>query len=190
MDPPAATEARRPPDRASDDDSTHRPRFGAIAGLGFPRPLSVEALLKVDDYVSVGGEYGVLPSITVDSVETKLSSFAVDGRLFPFRNAFFVGLRAGRQHVGAATTVSVESIGVLNETLALDSWFLNPRVGVLWTATSGLTVGAEIGIQIPISADIASSLPLAYAPEAERAANTLGKTVLPTLDLLQIGFLF
>jgi hypothetical protein len=188
----ASSDARPDPDRASNDDSVHRPRFGAVAGLGFPRPLSIEALIKLDDYVAVGGEYGVLPSITVDGVETTLSSFAADGRIFPFRNAFYVGLRAGRQHVGAETGVSVESLGALNETLALDSWFLNPRIGVLWTAASGLTVGAEIGIQIPLSSDITSSLPLAYAPEAEaeRAVNTFGKSVLPTINLLQLDFLF
>jgi hypothetical protein len=147
-------------------------------------------MVKIDDFLSVGAEYGVLPSITVDGVQTNLWSFAGDARVFPFRNAFFIGLRAGRQHVGASTTVNVESVGSLPETLALDSWFLNPRIGLLWTGSSGLTVGAELGIQIPIASGVTSSLPLALAPDAERTASTLGKTVLPTINLLQIGMLF
>jgi hypothetical protein len=186
--PPRETPASN--DRQADHEPTHRPQFGAIAGLGFPRPLSIEGLVKVDDLVSVGAEYGVLPSVTLDNVETNLWSLAADARVFPFRNAFFVGLRAGRQHVGASTTVNVDSVGALPETLALDSWFLNPRVGLLWTGATGLTVGAELGIQIPVSSGVSSSLPLALAPEAGRTASTLGKTVLPTINLLQIGALF
>jgi hypothetical protein len=179
-----------PSDRPGEESAGHRPQFGALVGLGFPRPLSIEGMVKIDDFLSVGAEYGVLPSITVDGVQTNLWSFAGDARVFPFRNAFFIGLRAGRQHVGASTTVNVESVGSLPETLALDSWFLNPRIGLLWTGSSGLTVGAELGIQIPIASGVTSSLPLALAPDAERTASTLGKTVLPTINLLQIGMLF
>jgi hypothetical protein len=187
----AQVEAAPSRDRMNDDEtSVHRPRFGALGGLGFPHPLSIEAMVKLNDYVAVGVEYGVLPTITVDDVDTHLWSLAADSRIFPFRNAFYIGLRAGRQHVGAATTVAVDPVGSLPETLALDSWFLNPRVGVLWTSTSGLTVGTEIGVQIPTSSSVTSSLPLAYAPEAERTVDTLGKTVLPTIQLLQVGFLF
>jgi hypothetical protein len=188
----APTAAPAPqPDRPNDGAApARRPRMGAIAGLGFPHPLSIEAMVKLDDYVAVGGEYGVLPTITIDQIQTHLWSLSADGRVFPFRNTFYVGLRVGRQHVGASGTVNVDTVGALNEQLALDSWFLNPRIGALWTAPSGLTIGAEIGIQIPVSPSVTSSLPLAYAPEAERRIDTLGKTVLPTIDLLQIGVLF
>jgi len=184
-----------PPDEPTSSERTseevsHRPRVGAIAGVGFPRPLSLEAMVKIDDVVGIGAEYGLLPSVTVDNLDTNLWSVAVDARVFPFRNAFFVGLRVGRQHVGASTAVTVASIATVDETLALDSWFLNPRIGLLWTGTSGLTIGAELGIQIPLSPSVTSSLPLALVPDAQRTANTLGKTVLPTINLLQIGMLF
>jgi hypothetical protein len=189
-DPPGQPAAPPERDRPSNDEAAaHRPRVGAIAGVGFPHPLSIEAMVKIDDYVSLGGEYGVLPTVTVDGVDTHLWSLAGDARVFPFRNAFYLGLRAGRQHVGASGTVTVDSVG-LPEQLALDSWYLNPRVGVLWTGASGLTVGAELGVQIPISPTVTSSLPLAYAPEAQRTIDTLGRTVLPTVQLLQIGMMF
>ena len=174
----------------SAESASQRTRFGATAGIGFPRPLSLEALVKVGGLLGVGVEYGLLPSVTIDSVDTHLWSVAGDARVFPFRNAFYVGLRAGRQHVEAATTVTIASVAMADEVLALDSWFLNPRIGVLWTGTSGLTVGMEIGVQIPFSSGVTSSLPLALVPDAERTVNTLGKTVLPTIDLLQIGMLF
>ena len=193
--PPARAETSpQTQETASSDHGTenasHRTRFGATAGIGFPRPLSLEAMVKVGGLLGVGVEYGLLPSVTIDNVDTHLWSVAGDARVFPFRNAFYVGLRAGRQHVEAATTVTIASVVTADEVLALDSWFLNPRIGVLWTGSTGLTVGMEVGVQIPLSPGVTSSLPLALVPEAERTVNTLGKTVLPTIDLLQIGVLF
>jgi hypothetical protein len=192
---PARAEASPQTQEAASSDldtesASHRTRFGATAGIGFPRPLSLEAMVKVGGFLGVGVEYGLLPSVTIDNVDTHLWSVAADARVFPFRNAFYLGLRAGRQHVEAATTVTIGSVATADEVLALDSWFLNPRIGVLWTASIGLTVGMEVGVQIPLSPGVSSSLPLALVPEAERTVNTLGKTVLPTIELLQIGMLF
>jgi hypothetical protein len=163
--------------------------FGAIAGVGFPRPLAVEAMVELGGYVALGAEYGVLPAVTIDDVDTSLWSLAADVRFFPFRGAFFLGLRTGRQHVSAATTVTVPMLGSANEALGLDSWFLNPRAGFLWRFKEGLTLGVEAGVQIPVSPTTTSSLPLSLDPAAARTIDSLGKTVLPTVDLIRIGFL-
>ncbi len=78
-------------------------RLGAIAGVGFPRPLAVEALAVFERTAAVGLEYGVMPSVTIDGVKASLWSLAGDARVLPFRGAFFVGLRAGLQHLEGAT---------------------------------------------------------------------------------------
>ena len=98
-------------------------RLGAIAGVGFPHPLAVEALAEFSGYVAVGAEYGALPAVTIDNVRTSLWSLSADVRVFPFRGAFFIGLRAGRQHVEATTTVTIMSLGSATEVLDLDAWF-------------------------------------------------------------------
>jgi hypothetical protein len=164
-------------------------RVGALAGVGFPRPLSIEAMAEMSGWLAVGAEYGVLPSVTIDGVTTNLWSLAGDLRVFPFRNPFFVGLRAGRQHIGANTTVNVPMLGSAQETLGLDAWFVNPRVGILWTSREGITVGIEAGLQIPIGPNISSTLPLSLDPSVEATIRTLGSSVLPTVDLLRIGLL-
>ena len=162
-------------------------RVGVIGGMGFPRPLAIEALAEVSGYAALGVEYGVLPSITVDGVSASLWSFAADVRVFPFRGVFFVGLRLGRQHVGATTTIAMGALGNATEVLGLDSWFLNPRAGFLWTMDGGLTLGVEAGVQIPLSPDVSSSLPIALYPSAQRTIEALGSSVIPTVDLVRVG---
>jgi hypothetical protein len=162
-------------------------RIGVIGGMGFPRPLAVEAISEISGYVALGIEYGALPPITVDGVSAGLWSVSADLRVFPFRGAFFLGLRVGRQHVGATTSITVGSFGNATEVLALDSWFLNPRAGFLWTMWGGLTLGIEAGLQVPVSPAIASSLPLALDPSAQRTIEALGSSVIPTVDLLRVG---
>lgn len=187
--PPAASEPPPTVDRP-DDTEPHKLRVGAIAGVGFPRPLAIEPMVVLSGYVAIGGEYGVLPSMTVDGVTVSLWSLAGDVRVFPFRGAFFVGLRAGHQHVDASTTITVAPYGSAPEQLSFDSFFVNPRIGFLWTSNAGLTLGVEAGLQIPLTASTDSSLPLSLVPSAQSAAQTLGGTVLPTVDLLRIGMLF
>jgi hypothetical protein len=165
-------------------------RVGVIGGVGFPRPLAIEALTLLGESVALGAEYGVLPDLTVDGVHTSLWSLAGDVRFFPFRHGFFVGVRAGRQHVGADTAVTVAPYGSANESLSLDSWFINPRIGFLWTSAAGLALGMEVGVQVPLVADTTSSLPLALVPGAQRTADALGSSILPTVDLLRVGVVF
>ena len=164
-------------------------RAGVIAGIGFPRPLAVEGMAVISRTVALGAEYGILPAVTIDGVNTSLWSLSGDLRVFPFRGAFFLGLRAGRQHVGATTTLAIGSFGSTAEVLGLDSWFLNPRAGFLWTTREGLSFGVEAGVQVPIGAAISSTLPLALYPTAQRTIDALGRTVLPTVDLLRVGLL-
>jgi hypothetical protein len=177
-------------DHAPQPEPVRPLRIGAIGGVGFPSPLAIEAMTLWRDTVAVGAEYGVLPELTIDGVHTSLWSLAGDVRFFPFHNAFFVGVRAGRQHVGANTTVTVAPYGSAGESLSLDSWFVNPRVGFLWTSRAGLALGVDVGVQIPVAQDTTSSLPLALLPGAQRTVDAFGGAILPTVDLLRIGILF
>ena len=119
-------------------------RIGAFGGVGFPRPLSVEAMVKIDDLVGLGVEYGALPQVTVSSVTAAMNAVAVDVRVFPMRNGFFVGLAAGRQEIDATATVAVSpALGSLSGQVSAETWYLNPRIGFLWTWRSGITIGME-----------------------------------------------
>jgi hypothetical protein len=192
----SGTEASRQSEKSRADQL----RFGALLGVGFPRPLSVEGLVKLEQVVAFGLEYSALPQISVSNVQ--VTSWAVAGsvRAFPFRGPFFVGLRAGRQHLTANATVSGYGYTV-PVSLGVDTSFLNPQLGFLWTWQPGISLSIAAGVQIPLSSNASSSVQAAMptavqqaiAPtqrKAEDVAASIGQTTLPTLDLLRIGVLF
>lgn len=184
----AVADQDRPTEAAS--EGVRPVRYGAIAGVGFPRALAFEGLVRATDLFAFGVEYGVLPGVTVDGVHANMWSLAADARYFPFRGAFFVGVRAGRQHIGGDALIALNPLGPATENLGVDTWFINPRVGLLWTSHDGITLGIEAGVQIPVGVDVTSNWPLSLVPGAEATASSFGRTWLPTLDLLRVGFMF
>lgn len=166
-------------------------RIGALAAVGFPRPVAIEAMMKFGGVVGLGAEYGVLPKTTLSGIDTTLWSLTADLRIFPFRGAFFLGVRGGYQWVAVAATLSAASLGSVTESASLETWIVNPRMGFLWTMKGGFTVGMEAGVQIPVSSSFSTTLPapLALDVGTSGVVNALGG-VLPTVDLLRLGFLF
>ncbi len=191
---PVRTSRRKESDNDSALDAF---RIGAFGGVGFPRPLSIEGFAKIEKVVGVGIEYSVLPAMTLNGIDTTFWALSGDVRVFPFENGFFVGMTVGRQHVGASTTLTLPSpYPSLPESVTADTWFINPRIGFLSTWNWGLTVGIDAGVQIPLSASFASTIPtnlpvnIPIATDATDMAHLLGKSVLPTVDLLRVGLLF
>jgi hypothetical protein len=161
---------------------------GVLGGVGFPRPLAVEGVLKLDRLVLFGVEYSALPAMSVSGGQLSLWALAGDLRVFPLRNGFFIGLRAGKQHLGELASVSVSGVGSVSATQGVDTIFVNPRVGFLWS-WHALAFGLDAGVQVPVSSTTSSSLPAGVsAPSsATDLAHTFGQSALPTIDLLRIG---
>lgn len=185
-----AAQAPPAPAEASGEATSPYPPFraGAIAGMGFPRPFAVEAIAQLWTHAVVGLEYGFMPDVTVHGVQVGTWSVAGDARWLPWRGPLFLGLRAGVQHVDVAGSLPVSGWGNVSETLGLDASFVNPRVGVLWVMRSGLVLGMEAGVEIPLSTSMTSTWSLAYAPDLQRQIEGLQRSVLPTIDLIRIGF--
>jgi hypothetical protein len=185
---PPATEAE-----SRHDDGLFGPiRIGAFAGIGLPRPLSVEGMLKIGDVVGLGLEYSVLPTVSASGVNATFSAIDADLRIFPLRNGFFVGVAAGRQQFAATSTIALPlGLGSLDERVSGESWFVNPRLGFLWTWSWGLTVGIDAGVQIPVATSFTNTIPseLAVSQTATDVAHFFGKDVLPTVDLLRLGLM-
>ena len=190
--PVPAAEAPIKDQPTKEGEEAERPvHFGAIAGVGFPRPLAIEGAITVKRYVLVGGEYSMLPKISVSGVDTMMWALAADARVFPFGGAFFIGVRGGRQHATARATATVANLGSVTESIDVDTWFVNPRIGFAWTWSSGFTLGLDAGVQIPVKSQVTTSLPDAAMADSRVTTTTdlLGKRVLPTVDLLRVGFL-
>ncbi len=184
--------AAQPTDRS--DEDTEPVRLGAIAGIGFPHPLAVEAVVKVEGVLALGVEYSALPTTTIMGVSTSGWAIAGDARLFPFRNGFFIGVRGGRQVLNGNATANLGALGTYTESGEADTWFVNPRIGFLWTWRSGFTLGIDAGVQIPIGPTLTTTLPAGAPAQVDNTiasvASTLGNGVTPTVDLLRVGFLF
>lgn len=162
-------------------------RVGVLGGVGFPHPLAVEGVLVIDRLVLLGAEYSALPAETFSGVQTSLWSVAADARVFPFRNAFFVGARAGQQHLGESATITVSNVGSFSGSMSADTTFINPRMGFLWN-WGALALGIDAGVQFPLSTSTTSNLPAGVsAPAAVNVLPQLSQQVLPTVDLLRIG---
>jgi hypothetical protein len=164
-------------------------RVGAMGGVGFPRPLSFEALVRIERLFAFGAEYGALPQITIDKVDIRMWSLSGDARFFPMKGALFIGVRAGTQHITGSRTVTLPQFGASNQSLSLDGWFINPRLGMLWVTRGGVAIGIEAGIQIPVNPVVSSTLPLDVVPGVKTAAGTIANSILPTLDLFRVGLL-
>jgi hypothetical protein len=190
----AAAHAQPPPPAAPAEARGEAPspypsvRAGAMAGMGFPRPFAVEALAQLWMHLVVGVEYGVLPAVTVRGVQVGTWALSGDARWLPWRGPLFIGLRAGVQHVEAGTTLPVTGLGNVSETLGLDTSFVNPRIGLLWVLRSGLVLGMEAGVQIPLSTSTTSTWPLALVPSLQGQIDALERSALPTIDLIRVGF--
>jgi hypothetical protein len=174
-------------------------RIGAIAGVGFPRPFAVEGLVKIRRYVAIGGEYSFLPTMSVGPVDVRFKAIAADLRVFPFAGSFFVGAKAGRQWLSGRTSVSVDQINTtFKEGADANTYFINPRVGFLKTWESGITLGIDAGVQIPINPSYQRESDAAKMGVADAGtdktlvmvANALGNKMTPSVDLLRVGFLF
>jgi hypothetical protein len=170
-------------------------RIGVLGGAGFPRPLSVEAAIKLEKMFMLGLEFGEMPTTNILGVNMGVSAVAIDARLFPFKSSFFIGARAGHQSAVATATYDAGAYGSYSGSMSVDTYFVNPRIGLLWTASWGLTVGADIGVQIPISHTESSSIPSAVsgtsiASTVTSVGNFLGASVIPTVNILQLGMLF
>jgi hypothetical protein len=186
-DPPVPKEdapAPKETDASHRDGSVH---FGLLGGIGFPRPLAIEGLLEFDHLILLGAEYSALPTTNFSGVDTSMWALAADARVFPFRNGFFVGLRAGKQHLGETATLTVSGMSVSASNTA-DTTFINPRLGFLWN-WHALAIGIDAGVQIPVLTTTASTLPNGVSPPSGAAdlTHTLSQSVIPTVDLLRIG---
>ena len=193
--PPAEKDRSDEPDASEHawEDQDHL-RAGLLLGVGFPRPLAIQGLVKIERALGLGFEAGMMPPLKIGPLEGSFWGVAGDLRIFPFQGAFFLGLRAGYQRMKATATANVPVVGTLTESAIAETWFVNPRVGFLWTLQSGLTIGLDVGVQVPIKKSFVDTLPEGTPADVRSSmqdvANTFGHAVSPTVDLLRIGFLF
>lgn len=190
----AAPVEDEPPPEGRSTKAKEPVHVGAYAAAGFPAPLTIGGMVWFEKTFSVGLEYGTLPFSQIGSVDVTYRSWAGDVRFFPLQSPFFFGVRMGKQHVEGSTTLSYPPYGSATVTQEADTWFVNPRVGLLWTTSFGLTVGMDVGVRIPTRHSSSNNLPSGYGVEMPTSVTTvtdvLAAKVVPTVTLLQLGLQF
>jgi hypothetical protein len=173
-----------------DDGPLDPIRLGAFTGVGFPRPISVEGFIKIEKIIGFGVEYSLMPDLTIGGINAQFNAIMGDIRVFPLENGFFIGIGAGHQHLSAVSATALPSqLGGGTPGVTVDTYILNPRIGYLSTWSWGMTLGIDVGLQIPLGATTTNTIPAGASPDPSGIANVFGKTVLPTVDLLRIGLL-
>lgn len=171
-------------------------RLGAMAGVGVPSPISAQAIFKYKEVVGANLELGMLPELTLPIAdEAKVSQKMVDvsARLYPFKGAFFLGCGLGTQNLSLKARQTEQGVtGEVN--LQSDTLFISPRIGFVHKFDFGLAIGMDIGAMIPFSNSLKTTGTIAGIPvnppkEALDAATFVGKTPVPIIHLLQLGYI-
>jgi hypothetical protein len=177
-------------------------RPGVLVGvLSFPRPIEIEASVRLGDQAALGFQYSQFPDLTLSGMALQFSGYQGIARWFPWQGAFYVGAGVGYQTLTAMKQDSGYTVRV-----DLSSPFVTPQLGWLWTWPSGLALGISLGVQIPFAGDprldvlgpTGAPVDESNLPEAARAlrqdldaaVEMVGQLPLPAIDLLKVGFYF
>jgi len=192
---PAATEEAKPaePQEEKDyDEGVAGPlRFGPLVSLGFIRPIGIGLTAKYKRYLGFGVDYSFVPSGMIPLGDSDFSSWSLKGygRFHPFKGAFYLTLGIGYQTTSATLNSAGSSI-----TGDISSPMITAGLGWFWTWKFGLGFGLELGATIPFgSSATVSATGTAAAADLTKVADTLdliGKTPLPQIELIKLGFLF
>lgn len=161
--------------------------------LSLPRVLNLELLAllhrradpRYDRFaVGVGVEY--LPPGLASFGGPNLSWFqtGIDGLWFPWRWAF-AGLRLGWQF-SRADSVKFGSNVSYNTT----AFIVAPRAGAMFVLPSGITMGGELGADIPFDYGTTLTSDGTQDSNGRKVSKTFGMFTMPFLTLFRIGYTF
>ena len=169
--------------------------------LALPHPLEIGIEGKYANRFGFSLDYGFIPTLRVQSAQAQISALSIAARWFPFRGAFFVGMRAGSQNIKVSKSATVQSFDATVEATVTSS-FYTPHMGWRWVWPSGFFTGLDLGWQISSGADTtivtnvrstAVFLATEYSTletDAKKVGNDLGNKALPSLTLIHCGWLF
>lgn len=171
-----------------------RPWTGAatLGAVSLPRVLSLEVLVlkrnpKDTRFHQLG--FGAVieylpPGLAAFGDKTDLSwlQFGVEGRYFPWR-WLYAGARLGWQFSRTDSEKFGSEVDYVTTSLVFA-----PKVGILHTFPSGLTMGGDLGAAIPFGTDSTRYSDGIEDSSARKASKTFGGFVMPVVSLFRIGY--
>lgn len=172
-----------------------------LTAVAIPRPVSFGVEAKWKDLVGVSGAYGFFPQLTFKDVKLKITGYDFRLKIYPFRGAFFLGVGMGSQTFTGSMTKTISTIATTG-TIVQDNSFIAPHMGWNWTWDSGFFMGLDLGVQLSMSrkntfsSDVTNTTVTSSAEyttlqaDILKQADLIGKTPLPLLTLIKIGYFF
>jgi hypothetical protein len=171
---------------------------GPVLSLGLINPLGIGAHARYQENWGFGLDYQFIPSLTFGDASAGWSLFTLEGRWYPWGNAFWLGAGFGYQSFnaeaeasGGGSTVRVEgTVGVP----AL-------KLGLGFMGRDGFVMGIDLGFNLPLGGTdvefsgsglsddpMVAQLRSDIADAADKGIGLI--PFIPQLNLLRIGYLF
>lgn len=193
-----------------------------LVGTGLPSVLNFGGAIKLTRYLGGGINVGLIPSVRLSIYGEAVLSYQeydVYGRLFPFGGAFFLGAAVGYATIKGTFTNTYDlsalqgtypnlpsTVDVTSEG-SVRTMVLTPQIGLQQTFGPGLTLGFDVGLQIPIApsevhfnTQVPPQVPSQFVSQVtpyvtqndgkvRDTLDSIGRAIIPTLNL-RIGWLF
>jgi hypothetical protein len=176
-------------------------RVGPTFGLGAPDGLRFGVFAKWRGLLAAGGAFSYLPDTPVPGIEASVRRVSGEAfaRVHPFHGAFFLGLAGG--YAQTKGTMSEERMA-FRQVQRVDAHayastvYLAPHLGFQWMLPMKLTVGFDVGVEIPIVSDAPAFdaakyglvLPIEGKGSVADATRYVAQSPIPVIHFLEIGY--
>jgi hypothetical protein len=189
--------------------------IGPTVQLGIPHPITYGVEAMFAKVVSFGFSTGNYKVKQIENAKIDIKSWDVFARWHPMAGSFFLGAAYGNQEIDGLFEDDIDlTLNGFPRTVPvrveaeIKSKYLSPRLGWFAVYDSGLTMGFEIGAQIPQNPEtrVDAMVPGVSALEeaavkssddykdlkkqADDAVKILGKRTIPYMTMLKMGWLF
>ncbi len=176
-------------------------RTGPTVGFGAPDGVRVGAFAKWEGLLAGGAAFSYLPSMEIPGTGAAVvrASGEAFARVHPFRGAFFLGLAGGYAQTRgtmAETQVAFRQSQRVEINAYASAVYVAPHLGFQWMLPLHLTVGFDVGVEIPVATTgpdfDASKYGLTFPIEAKGsvadATRRVSSIPVPVIHLLEIGY--
>lgn len=180
--------------------------MGPVLSLAVINPFGFGAHARYGDNWGFGLDYQFLPTVGVQDVSAGWSLVTVEGRWYPFGNAFFLGTGFAYQsaHMSAKINGGIPGAEMaVKGNLSMPAWKFGLGVmghdGFVMGIDLALAVplgGTNVNFQMPSSAAAADPTAAAMIADAHKKINDAANKgikllpFVPQLNLIRIGYLF
>jgi hypothetical protein len=159
--------------------------IGPRLSVAVPTPtFGVE--VKVLRYFGASFDYGFFPKLNISGVDVSYSMWNVAARVYPWGDAFFVGVVYGQYGVEGSATVA-QGTGAVRAS----SNFIGPQIGARWIQPSGFFFGIDLAWAFPLGyTSAASPDPSGTTVSVKETMDRYLKAGIPLAGLVSVGWFF